>query len=337
MDLLQKNCDGMVKASNFDVVEKSENESVLSVFPLDKGYALTLGNALRRVLLTSIWGFAVTSIKIDGVFHEFDLISGIKEDVYDIIMNIKSLLIKKDTSNSSKLIIKTNKKGPVFAKDIKVVGEGEILNKDLLICTIEKDGVLFNAEMNVEYGVGYRPAPFHDDSKELGLIYLDAMFSPVKKVSYVVDSVRVGRKIDYDKLDLTVETDGTIKPVDVVSIAAKILQSQLELFVDFSAKNLENNTSSLSTSIEEKKKSAKNDELDAILHKKVDCLELSIRSANCLKNENIELIGDLVQKVESDMLKFPNFGKKSLDEIKNNLKKYNLSLGMTIPGWRKKK
>ena len=322
MAILQENWKDMIKTSDIEIKKKNEKEATLVIQPLEKGYGLTLGNALRRVLLTSIRGFAVTSIKIDGVFHEYDTIPGVREDVYDIIMNIKSLLITKETSNPSKLYLKANKKGAVVAGDIKIENGGEILNKDLVICNIEKDGVDLNMEMTVEYGVGYKPAVFHDEKKALGVIYIDSVFSPVKRVIYKVSNARVGQKVDYDNLELTVETNGTLDPVDAVALAAKILQTQLNIFVNFDFVEEDETEQTDSTN-----------EINPALLKKIDEMELSVRSYNCLRMENINLIGDLVQKTENEMLKLPNFGRKSLNELKDNLKSMGLSFGMTIDNW----
>ena len=328
MTILQENWKELIKTSNIEVVNSSEKEATLIIQPLENGYGLTLGNSLRRILLTSIRGFAATSIKIDGVFHEFDLIPGVREDVYDIIMNIKSLLFVKDTSNPSKLRLKTNKKGVVKAGDFKIENGGEILNKDLVICNIEKEGTELNMEVTVEYDVGYKQAPFHDDKKDLDLIYIDAVFSPVKRVFYKVSNTRVGQKVDYDKLELTVETDGTINPADAVALAAKILQTQLEIFINFDITQIKNNDE------EEQKDEDDNDNrMNSVLMKKIDEMELSVRSCNCLKAENINYIGDLVQKTETQMLNLPNFGKKSLNELKDNLKSLGLSFGMEIENW----
>lgn len=322
MAILQENWKDMIKTSNIEIKDKTDKQATLVVQPLEKGYGLTLGNALRRILLTSIRGFAVTSIKIDGVFHEFDTIEGVREDVYDIIMNIKSLLFTKETSAPSKLYLKSNKKGQLVAGNIKVENGGEILNKDLVICNIEKDGVEVNMEMTVEYDVGYRPAVFHDDKKALGVIYLDAVFSPVKRVIYKVNNVRVGQQVDYDKLELTVETDGTINPADAVALSAKILQTQLSIFINFDLKE-----------DDDTKQSSQDNEINPVLLKKIDEMELSVRSYNCLQSENINLIGDLVQRTENEMLKLPNFGRKSLNELKDNLEVLGLTFGMEIDNW----
>ena len=322
MAILQENWKDLIKGSNIEIKKKDEKEATFVVQPLEKGYGITLGNALRRILLTSVRGFAVTSVKIDGVFHEYDSIDGIREDVYDIIMNVKSLLFTKETSSPSKLFLKANKKGQVLARDIKIENGGEILNKDLVICNIEKDGVEFNMEMTAEYGVGYVPALFHDEKKALGVIYVDAVFSPVRRVIYKVSNARVGQKVDYDCLELTVETNGTLNPVDAVALAAKIMQTQLNVFINFDFVEEENADSN----------EAK-EEINPALLKKIDEMELSVRSYNCLKMENINLIGDLVQKTETEMLKLPNFGRKSLNELKDNLKAMGLSFGMQIDNW----
>jgi len=321
MAILQENWKDMIKTS-IDVKKSRDNEATIVVQPLEKGYGLTLGNALRRVLLTSIRGFAITSLRIDGVFHEYDTIDGVREDVYDIIVNLKSLLISKETSTPSKMFLKTNKKGPVLASDIKIENGGEILNKDLVICNIEKDGVDLNMEMTFEYGVGYRPAVFHDEKKVLGTIYLDTVFSPVKRVIYKVSNARVAQKIDYDKLELTVETNGTILPIDAVALASKILQTQLNVFINFDFVEEEESDRVDNTSL-----------INPVLLKKIDEIELSVRSYNCLKTENINLIGDLVQRSEAEMLKLPNFGRKSLNELKDNLKTMGLSFGMQVDNW----
>ena len=322
MAILQENWKDLIKGSNIEIKKKDEKEATFVVQPLEKGYGITLGNALRRILLTSVRGFAVTSVKIDGVFHEYDSIDGIREDVYDIIMNIKSLLFTKETSAPSKLYLKSNKKGQLVAGNIKVENGGEILNKDLVICNIEKDGVEVNMEMTVEYDVGYRPAVFHDDKKALGVIYLDAVFSPVKRVIYKVNNVRVGQQVDYDKLELTVETDGTINPADAVALSAKILQTQLSIFINFDLKE-----------DDDTKQSSQDNEINPVLLKKIDEMELSVRSYNCLQSENINLIGDLVQRTENEMLKLPNFGRKSLNELKDNLEVLGLTFGMEIDNW----
>ena len=322
MAILQENWKDLIKGSNIEIKKKDEKEATFVVQPLEKGYGITLGNALRRILLTSVRGFAVTSVKIDGVFHEYDSIDGIREDVYDIIMNVKSLLYTKETSSPSKLFLKANKKGQVLARDIKIENGGEILNKDLVICNIEKDGVEFNMEMTAEYGVGYVPALFHDEKKALGVIYVDAVFSPVRRVIYKVSNARVGQKVDYDCLELTVETNGTLNPADAVALAAKIMQTQLNVFINFDFVEEENADSN----------EAK-EEINPALLKKIDEMELSVRSYNCLKMENINLIGDLVQKTETEMLKLPNFGRKSLNELKDNLKAMGLSFGMQIDNW----
>jgi DNA-directed RNA polymerase subunit alpha len=324
MTILQENWKDLIKTSDIEVEKLNDKKSIMVISPLEKGYGTTLGNAIRRVLLTSLGGFAVTSVRIDGVFHEYDLISGIREDVYEIIMNIKSLLFVKNTATPSKLYIKVNKKGQVLARDIKIEGGGEISNGELVICNIEKDAVQFNVEMTVEYGVGYVPAILNDDKKVLGVIRVDAVFTPIKNATFRVGSARIGQKIDYDRLELEVETNGTITPVESVAIASKILQSQLDVFVNFVMKD------------EESKIDDDDDEMFNVnpsFLKRIDEMELSVRSSNCLKSEGIIYVGDLIQKSEADMMKLANFGRKSLNELKTNLTVLGLSFGMKIDNW----
>jgi DNA-directed RNA polymerase subunit alpha len=326
MAILQEKWKDLIKTSKVEIKRTNEKEATFIVEPLERGYGTTLGNAIRRVLLTSVRGFAVTAIKIDGVFHEYDTIPGIREDVYEIIMNVKSLLFSKDTSSSSRLFIKSNKKGQILARDIKIENGGEILNKDLVICNIEQDGIEFNAEMTVEYGVGYVPATLNDEKKALGTIKVDAVFSPLRNATFKVNQTRLGQNINYDKLELKVETNGTLEATEAVALAAKILQSQLDVFINF-------------TTQEEKEIEELTEEDDEILKinpsllKRIDEIELSVRSFNCLKAENINYIGDLVQKTEGDMMRLTNFGKKSLTELKDNLKVLGLNFGMQIDSW----
>jgi DNA-directed RNA polymerase subunit alpha len=325
MTILKENWKELIKPSSISVNYKDTEKKIAEIIiePLERGYGLTLGNALRRVLLSSIRGFAVTSVKIDGVLHEFSFIKGVKEDVVDIIMNIKSLVIMKDSSNSSTIRLSADKKGIVTAGDI-ITGVGvEILNKDLIICTIEDDSAKLNLEMIVESGSGYKPAQMQTkDEQTLGAIAIDAVFSPVKKVTYKVQSARVGHKTDYDKLILEVHTDGTITSEEAIGLAAKIIQNQLEVFINFT--------------VEEEKAveiQQSEDKVNLNLVKKIDEMELSVRSYNCLKNEGIIYVGDLVSKTEGDMLKLQNFGRKSLTELKDNLKTMNLSFGMKLEKW----
>jgi DNA-directed RNA polymerase subunit alpha len=325
MTILKENWKELIKPSSISVKYKDAEKKIakITVEPLERGYGITLGNALRRVLLSSIRGFAVTSVKIDGVLHEYDKIKGIREDVVDIIMNIKSLIIRKDTSNSAIIRLTTNKKGVITAGDITTEGGIEILNKDLVICTIEEDKVKLNMEMVVESGSGYKPAQLNQkEEKSLGTISVDALFSPVKKITYEVKNARVGQKTDYDKLILDIDTNGTITPEEAIGLAAKIIQSQMEVFVNFEVSEEESN--------EEIKEE---DKVNSNLVKKIDEMELSVRSYNCLKSENIIYVGDLVSKTEGEMLKLQNFGRKSLNELKDNLRAMGLSFGMKLEKW----
>lgn len=325
MAVLQENWKDIIfpNSMNVEYIDNNKNKAVIYIEPLERGYGATLGNSLRRVLLSSIRGFAVTSVKIDGVLHEYSLIDGVREDVADIIMNIKSLIINKSTPTPAILKLKLNKKGAVLAKDIVVSNDVEILNPELVICNIEDSKVNLNIEMTVEYGMGYSLTEEKDKGdKEVSVIYLDTLYNPVKKVSFTVENARIGQQTDYDKLILEVETNGTISPKDAVGIAAKILQSQLNVFVSFDVNVISNEDTS--------SKPSKNEDL---LNKKIDEMELSVRSYNCLINEGIKYIGDLVQKSELDMLRLPNFGRKSLNELKENLKVMGLSFDMKLDNW----
>ncbi len=299
--------------------------------PLERGFGLTLGNALRRVLLSSLQGAAVTAIKIDGVLHEFSSLAGVREDVTDIVLNIKQVAIRMQGDQPKRVHLTATGPGEVTAGQIAVSGDMEVLNKDLVICTLD-DGATLNMELTVEAGKGYVPASANRPADApIGLVPVDALYSPVRQVSYKVDNTRVGQELDYDKLTLNVETDGTVSPDDAVAYAAKILQDQLQLFVNF-----EDTTTAQPVAAPSSQGPIEVDDntvINRFLLKKVDELELSVRSANCLKNDNIIYIGDLVQKTESEMLRTPNFGRKSLNEIKEVLSHMGLRLGMEITGW----
>lgn len=314
--MINKNWNDLIKPTKVE-----SNGSVIVVEPLERGFGMTLGNALRRVLLSSLQGAAVTSIKIDGVVHEFSSIPGVKEDITDIVLNIKSLIIKAHSAERRR--VNLNVVGPceVTAGMIECGADLEIVNKDLVICTLGKDAKL-NMELTVETGKGYVPASQNRPVESpIGLIPVDALYSPVRKVAYRVEASRVGQVTDYDKLILTVDTDGTIAADTAVAYAARILQDQLQLFINFEEVSEE--------SREEEEKLP----FDANLLRKVDELELSVRSQNCLKNDNIVYIGDLVIKTEAEMLKTPNFGRKSLNEIKEVLASLGLRFGMDVTGW----
>ncbi|MEH3105929.1 MAG: DNA-directed RNA polymerase subunit alpha [Sphingomonas fennica] len=305
--------------------------------PLERGFGLTLGNALRRVLLSSLQGAAVTSIKIENVLHEFSSLAGVREDVTDIVLNVKQIALRMQGDAPKRLQLAVTGPAEVTAGHIATTGDIEVMNPDLVICHLD-DGATLNMELTAEVGKGYVPAVSNRAADApIGLIPVDALYSPVRQVAYKVENTRVGQELDYDKLTLTVETDGTISPDDAIAYSARILQDQLQLFVHFDegmAMAQPSAATSLSAvpmgSVEPEGNS---NQLNRFLLKKVDELELSVRSANCLKNDNIIYIGDLVQKTEAEMLRTPNFGRKSLNEIKEVLASMGLRLGMEIPGW----
>ena len=318
-----KNWKSLIKPGKLDV-NLSEDKSYAKVIaePLEKGYGLTLGNSLRRILLSSIRGTAVTAIQIDGVLHEFTSIKGVREDVTDIVLNVKSLALKSNSEGSKKLILDAKGPGVIKASNITPVNEIEILNPDLVICNLDEN-TNFHMEMTVGNGKGYVPADLNKpEEPPLGLIPIDSLFSPVKKVSYSVSTAREGKALDYDKLTMEVETNGSISAEDALAYSARIFQDQLAMFVNFDEPQ--------EIAVTE---SPKEPEFNRNLLRKVDELELSVRSMNCLKNDNIIYIGDLVQKSEGEMLRTPNFGRKSLNEIKEILNGMSLYLGMEIPNW----
>ena len=323
--MINKNWKGLIKPKKieFNKEKDSFNSAELVAEPLESGYGQTLGNMLRRVLLSSIRGAAVTSIKIEGVTHEFSSIPGIIEDVTEIILNIKQLAIKLNDVESSKIYIKANGPKEIKASDIECGAHVEVLNKDLHICTLDSKAKI-DMTLNVDEGKGYVPAVKHSngDDAPLGTIFIDSFFSPVRKVSFKVENSRVGQVTDYDKLIMQIETDGSVVPEDSVAYAARIIDEQLKMFINFE------------DPVEEVVVPTKEEpQLNVNLLRKVEELELSVRSANCLKNDEIIYIGDLVQKTESEMLRTPNFGRKSLNEIKEILATMNLELGMKIEGW----
>ena len=323
LDVNVKNWKSLIKPAKLDV-QLSDDKTYAKVIaePLEKGYGLTLGNSLRRILLSSIRGAAVTAIQIDGVLHEFTSIKGIREDVTDIVLNVKSLALKSSLESVKKLILDVKGPGIIKASDITSVPDIEILNPDLVICNLDEN-TNFHMEMTVGTGKGYVPSLMNKpEEPPLGLIPIDSLFSPVKKVSYSVSTAREGKALDYDKLIMEVETNGSISAEDAVSYSAKIFQDQLNMFVNFEEPQ--------EIPIREQPTEP---EFNKNLLRKVDELELSVRSMNCLKNDNIIYIGDLVQKSEGEMLRTPNFGRKSLNEIKEVLTSMSLYLGMEIPNW----
>ena len=304
--------------------------------PLERGFGLTLGNALRRVLLSSLQGAAVTSIKIENVLHEFSSLAGVREDVTDIVLNVKQIAIRMQGEGPKRLQLSATGPAEVKAGDIAVSGDIEVMNPELVICHLD-DGATLNMELTADTGKGYVPAASNRPADApIGLIPVDALYSPVRQVSYKVENTRVGQELDYDKLTLTVETDGTITPEDGLAYAARILQDQLALFVHFDDSAVTRSAPigmAAPAASEGGVASGDTAQINRYLLKKVDELELSVRSANCLKNDNIIYIGDLVQKTEAEMLRTPNFGRKSLNEIKEVLSSMGLRLGMEIPGW----
>jgi len=283
---------------------------------------MTLGNALRRVLLSSLLGAAVKAIRIDGVLHEFSSIPGVREDVTDIVLNVKQLALRYQGEGEKRLALIATGPGEVTAGQIQTSGDIEIANPDLVICTLD-DGAKLSMELIIDTGKGYVPASENrPEDAPIGLIPVDAIYSPVRRVAYRVEPTRVGQRTDYDKLILSVETDGTLAPEDAVGVAARIIQEQLQILINFDEPRPE-----LAADLRDDLPFNRN------LLRKVDELELSVRSANCLKNDNIVYIGDLVQKTEQEMLRTPNFGRKSLNEIKEVLATMGLSLGMTVPEW----
>ncbi|NPB09737.1 MAG: DNA-directed RNA polymerase subunit alpha [Thermodesulfobacteria bacterium] len=291
--------------------------------PLERGFGVTLGNALRRVLLSSLQGAAITWVKIDGAAHEFTSLPGVVEDVIDIILNLKGVRFRLFDEEPKIFRLEKEGEGEVKAGDIQTDGQAEIVNPDHHIATLTKGGKL-KMELHVQWGKGYLPA---DPSKaeEIGVIPVDAIFSPVKKVNFTVTQARVGRSSDFDRLVMEVWTDGTVDPADALAYAAKILKDQLTVFINFTEEETETET---------KSEAEKKPEYYQYLDKKIDELELSVRSANCLKNANIRYIGELVQKTESEMLKTKNFGRKSLNELKKILEQMGLQFGMEIPDWK---
>ncbi|CAM3157801.1 DNA-directed RNA polymerase subunit alpha [Sphingomonas antarctica] len=303
--------------------------------PLERGFGLTLGNALRRVLLSSLQGAAVTSIKIENVLHEFSSLAGVREDVTDMVLNVKQIALKMQGEGPKRLQLSMTGPAEVKAGDIAVTGDIVVMNPELVICHLDQ-GATLNMELTADVGKGYVAAAANRPADApIGLIPVDALYSPVKQVAYKVENTRVGQELDYDKLTLTIETDGTVLPDEAVGYAARILQDQLALFVGFEDAGVSQASPMIGMAVAQPLSGVEADtnQLNRYLLKKVDELELSVRSANCLKNDNIIYIGDLVGKTEAEMLRTPNFGRKSLNEIKEVLSSMGLRLGMDIPNW----
>ena len=326
--MIEKNWMTLIKPKKLTVRidEHNPNIAVLIAEPLEKGYGLTLGTALRRVLLSSLQGCAPTSIKIAGVQHEFSSIAGVREDVTDIILNLKGVYFKAETEGAHKATLKVKGPAIVTAGMIETGANVSVMNKDLEICHLDKDATL-DMEINLATGRGYVPASVNrGENTSLGTIPVDSIYSPILNVATAVSETRVGQSMDYDKLEMTVKTNGAITPEDAIALAARILTDQLNVFINF-----EDPAQMNLPSEEEAAKEAL--PFDPKLLKHVDELELSVRANNCLKNDRINWLGELVQKTENDMLKTPNFGRKSLNEIKAQLEAMGLGLGLEVPGW----
>ncbi|HEX8789382.1 MAG TPA: DNA-directed RNA polymerase subunit alpha [Polyangiaceae bacterium] len=291
--------------------------------PLERGYGITIGNSLRRILLSSLQGAAITAIRIDGALHEFTTVTDVVEDVTEIVLNLKEVVLK--AAQAKTYTVRIDKEGPgtVYARDIQLVDGLQILNPDHVIATLDKKGPLA-MELTVNVGRGYVPAERNKTpGMPIGTIPIDSLFAPIRKVNYTVTNARVGQQTDYDKLTLEVWTNGSVKPQDAVAFAAKILKEQVSIFINFEE----------TEETQYAPAGAEEEPLNENLFRSVDELELSVRSANCLQNANIQLIGELVQRTEQDMLKTKNFGRKSLKEIKEILANMGLSLGMKIDNW----
>ncbi len=324
---IYKNWHALIVPERLEVDHDSHNEHFGKFIcqPLERGYATTIGNSLRRILLSSLQGAAITSVKIEGALHEFSTLTGILEDVTEIILNLKEVRLKLNSSESQTVRIEKSGKGAVTAGDIITGPYIEVMSPDKHICTITGGGK-FVAELEVQWGKGYDPAEKHkSDDQVIGVIPIDAVFSPIRRVKSSVSQARVGQQTDYDKLTLEIETDGSVTPEDAIAFAAKILKEQMTVFINFDEERVE-------PEIEETKENEA-PRINENLYRSVEDLELSVRSANCLRNANIRYIGELVQKTEAEMLKTKNFGRKSLNEIKQLLSEMDLSLGIKIEGW----
>ena len=307
---------------HIDVQETSSTKARVTLEPLERGFGHTLGNTLRRILLSSMPGCAITEVQIDGVLHEYSTIEGVQEDVIDILLNLKGVAV--NLHNQDEAIISLHKEGSgqVTAGDFQLTEDVEVANPDHVVCTLNDNGAI-RLEARVTRGRGYVPVDSLEEEEEtrpIGVLRLDATYSPMRRVAYSVESARVEQRTDLDKLILDIETNGTIDPEEAIRRAATILQQQLAVFVDLESEG--------EPIVEEKE-----DEIDPILIRPVDDLELTVRSANCLKAENIYYIGDLIQRTEVELLKTPNLGKKSLTEIKDVLASRGLSLGMRLENW----
>ncbi|MHA1566804.1 MAG: DNA-directed RNA polymerase subunit alpha [Alphaproteobacteria bacterium] len=325
MSVLQKNWTELIKPSHLEITPGGDPSRMATLVaePLERGFGLTLGNSLRRILLSSLQGAAVTSIQIEGVLHEFSSIPGVREDVTDIVLNVKSMALRMHSEGPKRMTLTATGPGEITASQIETGPDIDIMEPGHVLMTLDQ-GTRIVMELTVENGKGYVPAVQNRVADApIGLIPVDALFSPVRKVSYQVGNARIGERTDLDKLTMQIETNGAVTPEDAVALSARILQDQLQLFVNFEEPR----------AAQPEEKAEEDLAFNRNLLRKVDELELSVRSANCLKNDNIIYIGDLVQKTEAEMLRTPNFGRKSLNEIKEVLSQMGLHLGMEIPTW----
>lgn len=323
---MQSSIGGLLKPRLVEVVNETANHSRIVIEPLERGFGHSLGNALRRVMLSSIPGCAVTEISIEGVLHEFTTLEGVQEDVIDIILNLKKLAVVVHSRDEVTLTLSKKGVGPVSAGDIDLPHNVEIINPDLVIANITQAECALNVKIKIERGRGYVPASVRKEQNEdapVGVLMVDSSFSPIVKVAYHVESTRVEQRTNLDRLVIELETNGTVDPEQAIKLAASILHDQLSVFVDFEKVN---------ERVEEEVV-IEEETFDPILLRPVDDLELTVRSANCLKAENIFYIGDLIQRTEVELLRTPNLGKKSLTEIKDILAIKGLSLGMRLENW----
>lgn len=315
--------ENMLKPKGLIVDELSERRAKVTLEPLERGFGHTLGNALRRVLLSSIPGAAITEAEIEGVLHEYTSVEGLQEDIVEVLLNLKDVAVRTHSREEATLTLAADKAGPVTAGDIQLDHDVEVVNPEHVICHLTKNQKL-RMQLKVTRGVGYQPAATlrftEEESRSIGRLRLDASFCPVQRVAYSVESARVAQRTDLDKLVLDIETNGTLSCEDAVKLAAGILVDQMSVFVDFVARDKE----------EEKRAE---ESFDPVLLRPIDDLELTVRSANCLKAEHIQYVGDLVQRTETELLKTPNLGKKSLTEIKTVLAAHDLSLGTRLENW----
>lgn len=331
---MHKNWRDLIKPNKLEAEEAGSDFGKFVVEPLERGYGITLGNSLRRVLLSSLQGAAISAVQIDGVKHEFSTIPGVKEDVAEVILNLKDVLIRLEGEGPIEISLSKEGPGNVTAADFDVPTGVEILNPDLHIATLQ-DSTALKLRATVKMGKGYVPAERNrEEGAPVDTVPMDAIYSPIRKVNYQVSNARVGQRTDYDKLTMEIWTNGTVKPEDAIAFAAKILKEQVQVFINFeeqaepAVQQLGAVAGADAAADEEQQR------LNESLSKSVDELELSVRSANCLKNANIRYIGELVQRTEAEMLKTKNFGRKSLNEIKEILSEMHLSLGMKTEGWQ---